>query len=116
VDALGWREQYPWIVGGGHVSPRTAWGRPPSADVYPPFGILLPGIALGMLLPGGGAVTRCYASASHHSQPVEPPMSDHRLSLIGPSVPFLRTGLSPTPGVQSPGDTLIADAARVTAM
>ncbi|MHB1156156.1 MAG: hypothetical protein ACYC26_04880 [Phycisphaerales bacterium] len=42
-------------------------------------------------------------------------MSDHRLSLIGPSVPFLRTGLSPTPGVQATGDTLIVGAARVTA-
>ncbi|MHB1157015.1 MAG: hypothetical protein ACYC26_09260 [Phycisphaerales bacterium] len=42
-------------------------------------------------------------------------MSDHRLSLIGPSVPFLRTGLSPIRCVQAVGDTLIAGAARVTA-
>ncbi|MHB1158295.1 MAG: hypothetical protein ACYC26_15835, partial [Phycisphaerales bacterium] len=65
--------------------------------------------------PGRGAVTGCYASASHFSQPVEPPMSDHRLSLIGPSVRRRRTGLSPIRCVQVPGDTLIAGAARVTA-
>ncbi|MHB1158563.1 MAG: hypothetical protein ACYC26_17195, partial [Phycisphaerales bacterium] len=91
----------PWA---GASNIRGSWAEvtsrlePLGAVRHPPTFIPAPGsIPSG----GRGAVTGCYASASHFSQPVEPPMSDHRLSLIGPNVPFLRTGLSPAHGVQA---------------